>query len=134
MFKKIALAAVATLSLGAIALSASVGCGSSSISCSDVCSCSGTADQAGCTTSCQKNLDDGKAAATKAGCSSQADDFSSCVSSNSKCDSNLKTYVTTNGACDTETTAFVKCVAGGGTTGGTTSAAGGTTSSTGTGG
>ena len=133
MFKKIALAAVATISLGAIALSASVGCGSSSISCSDVCSCSGVADQAGCTTTCQKGLDDGKAAATKAGCSSQYDDLSSCAASNSKCDSTLKTYVITAGACDTETTALAKCALGGGTTGGTTSATGGTTS-TGTGG
>ncbi len=131
MLKKIALLAIATVTLGSLCLSASVGCTDLTDEkyCENACSCEGRPKDNGCIADCSSTLSSLKAKAAQKGCSDQYDTARLCADTYTTCVEGQ--WRLADGACKDETPALDKCLAATGTGG-----AGGasSTSSTGTGG
>ncbi len=101
-------AVAAVLALLAVALAPS-SCGSSEVSCSDVCDCRGLPGDAACLSECDRSHAEEKASATSAGCATEYASLEACLAGNSICDTKRKELVVPVSACGADVTALLDC-------------------------
>lgn len=133
MLKKIALLAIATTTLGSLALSASVGCTDLTDEkyCENACICEGRPNDNACLHSCNSSLASLKGKARLASCEDEYDNARLCADTYTKCVAGR--WQLASGACTVEAPALDKCIAAGGKGNGGAGGSSGTTASTGTG-